>query len=146
MRKKSPYRPRPVILDTLNWVKSGFKPLVSVGDENVKLRLRNHMAYDAILHGEANTADLNTLIAVSNMATALSRKHGADWKEEIRAAADAIEAMQIRYARWRKVQATPAELDAIGLMLRIHDAQLDASRINDIEQAVALAKRKVATV
>lgn len=146
MRKRSSYRPRPVILDTLNWVKSGFKPLVSVADENVKLRLRNRMALDAVMHGEATATDLNTLIAVSNMATALSRKHGADWKEEIRAAADAIEAMQVRYAKWQKVQATKAELEVVELMFRIHDAQLDASRINDLEQAIALAKRKVAAV
>ena len=145
MRKRSTYRPRPVILDTLNWVKSGFKPLVSITDENVKLRLKNRMALDAVIHGEGTPYDLDVLINVSNMTTALARKHGADWREEIRMAADAIEAMQRRYTRWKKIWAAPGELDAINLMFRIHEAQLDEARINDLEKAIALAKRKVAT-
>ena len=144
MRKRSTYRPRPVILDTLNWVRSGFKPLVEIADENIKLRLKNRMALDAVIHGDATPYDIDVLINVSNMCTALARRIGADYKDDIREAADAIEAMQRRYTRWKKVQATAAELEAINLMFRIHEAQLDAARINDLEQAIALAKRKVA--
>ena len=140
MRKKSSYRPRPVIRDTLAWILEGFTPLTAKPEENVRLRLRNHLAFDGILHGDATVTDLNTLVAVSNMTTALSRKYGQDWREEIRAAADAIEAMQIRFIKWKKVQAVASELDAVRLLLRIHDAQLDACRVTDLEDGIRLAR------
>lgn len=141
MKKRSSYRPRGVILDTMAWVRGGFKPLTSIGEQNVTLRLRNHTAFDGVLHGDATVQDLDTLIAMSNMTTALSRKHGADWRDEIRAAADAIEDMQQRYYKWKKVQATPTELEAVRLLLRIHDAQLDASTINDLDAALQIVRK-----
>ena len=144
MRKRSSYRPRPVLKDAMAWIQSGFQPMVAVGDQNVTLRLRNHIAFNAVLTGTATVADLNILIAVSNMATALARKHGVDWREEIRAAADAIEAMQNRYIKWGKVQTTPTEIDAVALLLEIHDAQLDASRVVDLDQALKIARRALA--
>ena len=146
MRKRSSYRPRPVLKDAMAWIQSGFQPVASVGDQNVTLRLRNHIAFNAVLTGTATVADLNVLIAVSNMATALARKHGVDWREEIRSAADAIEAIQNRYIKWGKVQSTSDEVDAISLMMRVHDAQLDAARIADLDTAIALAKHGVKRV
>lgn len=141
MRKRSTYRPRGVIRDTMAWVKSGFAPLTSQKDADLALRLRNHAALYSIEHGGATAYDLDALIAASNMTTALARTHGADWRDEIRSAADAVEAMQTRYYRWGKVQATPIELEACALLMRIHDAQLDASRISDLEQAIRATKR-----
>ena len=47
-KPRKAYRPRGVILDTVNWVCGGFKPLVSIKDEDTKLRLKNHIALDAI--------------------------------------------------------------------------------------------------
>jgi hypothetical protein len=140
MRKKSTYRPKPIIRDTLAWIMEGFQPLTTKPEENVRLRLRNHLAFDGILHGDATATDLNTLVAVSNMTTALARKYGQDWAAEIRAAADAIEAMQIRFYRWKKVQAVAGELDAVRLLLRIHDAQLDACRVQDLEEGIRIAR------
>lgn len=144
MRKRSSYRPRPVIRDTMQWIKQGFAPLTNQVDADRALRLRNHLAFDGILHGDADAQDLDTLIAMSNMATALARQHGADWRAEIRAAADAIEAMQIRYTRWHKVQATASELEAVRLLLRIHDAQLDATNVRDLELALERRNKGVA--
>ena len=142
-RKRSSYRPRPILRDTMAWVKESLTPISETGDQNVTLRLRNHIAFNAVLTGTATVADLDILIAVSNMATALTRQHGVDWQEEIRAAADAIEDIQKRYYKWHKVQATPAELNAVALLLEIHDAQLDASRIMDLDKALQIAKQKV---
>lgn len=130
----------------MGWVKEGFMSVTDKPDDNVRLRLRNHTAFDSILHGDATPSDLNALVAMSNMTTALARKHGADWRMEIRAAADAVEAMQARYARWRKIQGTQPELDAIRMLLRIHDAQLDACNVADIDEGIRVARKGVAAV
>ena len=145
-RKRSKYRPKGVIKDTMQFVLQGLSPLASQEDANIVLRMRNTEAHGAILNGTATANDLDVLIAMSNMATALARKHGTDWREEIRASTDAIEAIQKRYYRWKKIQATSAELEAITLMARIHEAQLDASTVIDIEKALDIAKRGVAAV
>ena len=142
-RKRSSYRPKAMLLDTMGWIKSGFAPLTKNVSANVDLRLRNTATHGAILDGTAIAADLDVLIGMSNMCTALARKHGADWREEIRSAADAIEAVQKRWQRWGKVQATPAELKAITLMTRIHDAQLDAVRVADLDESLAIARKGV---
>lgn len=142
MRKRSSYRPRGVVLDTMQWVTSGFKTLPSIGDQNVILRLRNHSALESVMRGNATATDVNVLITAANMATAL--KHigkGGDWSDEIRAGVDAVESLSQR-ARY---VFTGPELSAVRLMMEIHDAQLDACTIAELEKALAIAKRGIAT-
>ena len=139
MRKRSSYRPRPVILDTLHWVRSGFRPLTDVADENLILRTRNHLALAAVMQGATTAADLGVLIAASNMCMALKRGGFGDEHHAIaRAGADAIEALRDRE---RKVCTGP-ELTAIKRMMELHDAQLDVVRINDLDAAIKVAKSK----
>lgn len=140
MRKRSAYRPKGVILDAMKWVTDGFKPLVSIKDENVKLRLKNHSAFEAIKQGNGTRVDIDLMIAASNMATALTRTHGKDWKSEIRSGADAVESLRNRYTKWGKVQITKDEQDALALLLEIHDAQLDNVVINDLHHAIKVAR------
>lgn len=143
MRKRSAYRPRPVILDTMNWVRNGFRPLTDVAGENVKLRLRNHTALNAIITGIGTNADIDTLIRASNMTNALKRNgFGADCSAIAIAGADALEAIRNRAKKWHKVQATPTEIEAIKEMMELHDAQLDVVRINDLDAGIKLAKKK----
>ena len=139
MRKRSSYRPRGVILDTMNWVRGGFRPLTDIAGENVRLRTRNHLALAAPISGGATGADVNLLIAASNMCMALKRGGFGDEHHAIaRAGADAIEALRDRE---RKLCTGP-ELTAIKRMMELHDAQLDVVRINDLDAALKLAKSK----
>ena len=145
MRKKSKYKPRPVILDTMNWVRNGFRPLNDVGDEAIKLRLKYHTALEALISGEANSIDMDTLINACNMTMAL--KHhgfGDEYQDIAMAGTCAIEAIRNRLNRWGKVQATAKELEQIKAMMELHDAQLDIVRINDLEQAIKTVKKKEA--
>ena len=140
-KPRKAYKPKGVILDTVNWVCGGFKPLSSVADENVKLRLRNHLALEAIAKGQATSVDLGTLIAASNMTMALKRVGFGDEHHAIaRAGADAIEALR----NGNRLVCTGPELTAIKRMIELHDAQLDIVRINDLDAALKLAKRKQA--
>lgn len=144
MRKRSSYKPRPIIRDPLGYVLSGVQMLTDKDEENVMVRLKNLTALDGLARGEATVHDLNILAGASNMAMALSRKYGGDWKEELLAAANAIEAIQNRRLKWGKVQATRPEVEAIALLMEIHHQQLDASCVIDIEKAVLVAQRGVA--
>ena len=140
MRKRSKYKPRPILLNPVGYVLEGFNRVTNYTDENVKIRLKYHLALDAVLHGKATAADVNLLANASNVCTALARAvdKGREWATEIRAGADAIEALRNRD---RKVCTGP-ELQAIRVLLEIHDAQLDDSTISDIETAVALVRKR----
>ena len=139
MRKRSCYRPRPIIKDTVAWVLGGFRPLVDIADENTTLRMNNHQALEAVINGQATGADVNLLIAASNMTMALKKcGFGSEYHDIARAGADAIEALRDRE---RKVCTGP-ELTAIKRMFELHDAQLDAVRVMDLDAAIKVAKSK----
>lgn len=146
-RKRSKYRPKGMILDTMSFVKTGLSPVTAHTDADVVVRARNHSAATAVYNGTATTDDLDALINVSNFTMAFKRMgKGQDWAAEIRAGADALEAIQLRWKRWGKVQATAPEKEAISLLVRINDAQLDNSLVVDVEKALAISKRGVAAV
>ena len=140
-KPRKTYRPRGVILDTMGWVRGGFRPLTDIAGENARLRTRNHLALDSLIKGDAAPADVNLLISASNMCMALKRGGFGDEHHEIAiAGADAVEALRNRE---RKICTGP-ELTAIKRMMELHDAQLDVVRINDIDAALKLAKKKQA--
>lgn len=144
-RKKSKYKPKPVIQDVMAYVKTGIRRVSSLGDANTVLRLKNHSAFAAVREGRGTKADINILMSVSNMATALCRNgFGEDWKAEIRAGADVIEAINNRYVRWGKVQATESEISTISLVFQIHDAQLDAVTVADVEKGISVVTNALA--
>ena len=125
------------------YVQSGLRRVTDLETENMLLRIRNHSAFDSLVLGKATRYDLDALVAVSNMAMALSRKYGEDWKEELVTAANAIEGIQKRMKRWGKIQATDAEATAIDTLLKVHDLQLDASDVADLEKAIIIARKGV---
>lgn len=146
MKKRSAYRPRPILRDTMAWVLSGFKPLVGVKDENVKLRLKNHLALEAVIKGTATPQDVDVLIAASNMAMALRRGgKGIDWTQEIRAGADAVEALRDRARTGGRRICYGPELQAIRMMMEIHDAQLDDTTLLELDTAITRAKHQLLT-
>lgn len=147
MRKRSKYRPRGVILDTVNWVIGGFRPLATVGNENTKLRLRNHTALESVIKGTATGTDVQTLISASNMTTALvSTGFGDEYKAIARSGADAVESLRNRGNDKGRFICTGPELQSIREMMELHDAQLDIVRINDLDKALSIAKAKSCTV
>lgn len=73
MRKRSKYRPHPVLVDPLGYVLEGNQPLASQDSYVVDLKLRNHGALAALLKGQATKSDINDLIAMHNIQEAFHR-------------------------------------------------------------------------
>jgi hypothetical protein len=141
-RKRSTYRPRGVIKDVMGWVKQGHEPLTADADNHMRIVTRIHGAVVALQAGTADVHDLNTLINVSNIATGYKNIDlGRDYEQEIRIGAHAVAAVRERLVKWHKVQATPAEREAISLLVDICDAQIDVSTRADFEKARAVVKR-----
>lgn len=138
MKKRSKYRPRQIISDPVSWVISGMKPISSSG-EAVSLKIKNHQALIDVTKGEANRDSVDVLIAAMNISEALYKINadlGSDYAGEIKSAQDAIYTMAKRGVVKDKFLFTGPEMQAMNAGMEVHDAQLDACTIAELESAI----------
>jgi hypothetical protein len=143
MRKKSKYKPRPVLRDCMAFIKTGFAPVRDQA-ETMTLVMKNHAALEEITKGRGTKSHIDTVIVAMNMTEALAmirQDLGADWRDEINAAQDALFTMAQRGLAKGKFLFTGPELQAINLAMELHDAQLDACSVDELQQAITLSKR-----
>ena len=138
MRKRSKYRPKGVRLDNMTWVQAGLKKVDEIG-AGTTLKIRNHDAMNNLRMGTAARRDIDALIDAMNITEALANRGiGEDWKLEIRAAQDAILDLARRgVANNFRFIARGPELVALNLVMEIHDAQLEAVTVKQLETAMA---------
>ena len=142
MRKRSSYKPRPIIMDTVGWVRAGFKKLTDLTDENFLVRSKNHAAMLAITTGAGTKDDADIMIAALNMTEALAKlRIGDDWSTEIRAGQTALLGVCRRSMDLRRFVFTGPELTAVNLAMQIHDAQLDDCTVQELERALEIVNK-----
>lgn len=141
MRKRSSYRPKGVRLDNLSWIKAGFQRVGTLPKAGVGLKIKNHIALDAVMHGEGTRDSIDELIACFNMAEAIYRvnpKLGLDYAQEIKAAQDAIYALGKRFLSTGKIVFTGPEMMTVRTAMDVHDVQLDEITVKEMERAIDL--------
>lgn len=137
MKKRSSYRPKPIQKDPMAWVMSGMKSLKNVEGEAVKLKIKNHVAMCNLRDGTANRDTIDVLIAALNITEALaSLDVGRDYLHDIRAGMDALHDIAARGLSAGGFKASVPELMALNLAMDIHDAQLDACTVKELEDAI----------
>lgn len=138
MKKRSSYRPREARKDNMAWVMNGMRPVRQADDEGIKLKIGNHRAMDVLRRGEADLETIDTLIGALNIAEALAVNDiGGDLLPQIRAGQDAMLALAKRgIERGKRFIAKGEELQAIGHVLDIQDAQLDVVTVKELEDAI----------
>ena len=138
MRKRSKYKPRKVFSDPVAWVINGFKPMSESG-EAVSLKIKNHLALSDITQGQGDKNKVDVLIAAMNMAEALhivNPQLGKEYAPEIKSAQDAIYMMAKRGVAKGRFVFTGPEMQAMNTGMEVHDAQLDACTIGELEAAI----------
>ena len=146
MRKKSSYKPRGVRLDNMNWILAGMKKVGTLPTAGVALKLKNHEALDSILTGQGTKDHVDLLISAVNMSEALIRirdELGVDWKDEIKAAQDAIYTMGKRGIEKNSFLFTGPEMTAVKLVMDLHDTQLDECSVKEMEQALFIVEEEI---
>jgi hypothetical protein len=146
MKKKSKYKPKGVRLDNMSWIIAGMKKVGTLPTAGVALKLKNHEALDSILMGEGTRDHVDVLIAAVNMAEAMVRLReelGADWKTEIKAAQDALFTMARRGVEKNKFAFTGPEMNAVKLVMDVHDVQLDNCTVKDMERALFIVEEEI---
>jgi hypothetical protein len=144
MRKRSKYRPKGVIQDTVSHVLGGFR-LVQHTPHAVTLKIKNHQAMASMVAGTGSRDDIDILIAAMNVteALAIAAELGHEYRTEITAAQDAILAMAKRGLERSRFLFTGPELTAMNLGMEIHDAQLDACTVSQLEKALDFVAREL---
>ena len=146
MKKKSKYKPRGVRYDNLSWILAGMKKVGSLPTAGVALKLKNREALDSILTGHGTKEHVDVLISAVNMSEAMIRirdELGMDWKEEIKAAQDAIYTMGKRGIERERFAFTGPEMTAVKLVMDLHDAQLDDCSVKEMEQALFIVNEEI---
>jgi hypothetical protein len=141
MRKK--YRPKPIRMDNMSFVQAGIRPFETL-PAGTTLRVKNHDALNNLRMGVATRSDMDMLIAASNIAEAMRRMgKGTDWELELKEGHDALLAVARRGVPSMRFVMTGPELQALNLLMDIHDAQLDACTVQDVENAVDLVDKEI---
>ena len=138
MRKRSKYKPRQIIPDTMTWVRAGLKKVDEIS-AGTTLKIRNHDAMNNLRLGAATRRDIDAIIDAANITEALANRGiGEDWKPEIREGQDAILALARRgVANNFRFVAKGPELVSLNLLIEVHDAQLETVTVKQLETAMA---------
>ena len=143
MRKRSAYRPKSIRMDNMAFVQAGIRSFAELPAGTV-LRIKNHDALNNARLGLATRADIDLLVAASNIAEAMCRVgNGIDWKPELNIGREALLAVARRGSKTLRFTLTGTELQALNLMMEVHDAQLDACTVQDVENALDLVFEEI---
>ena len=144
MRKKSKYKPRGVISNPMAWVQEGFTPISEHGSSLVTMRIRNHDALASLILGKAGAADINLLIAAINMTESLYRMGvGREYKDEVKAGLAALRSVGGRFLRVGKFVCEGDEVDALNVVMDLHDAQQEVITIRQLEKALLIVQDEI---
>lgn len=137
MRKRSKYRPKPVLQSPLEYILSGFKPVRDLPGIYLDTQLKNRAALEQVRLGKAVKEDIDMLIGAFNITEALALAGmGRDWMEEIRAGQDALLELSRRgVARGMRFIMTAKEWEKLKLVMDLHEEQLANATVHDIEKA-----------
>jgi hypothetical protein len=138
VRKRSKYKPRQIIPDTMTWVRAGLKKVDEIS-AGTTLKIRNHDAMNNLRLGAATRRDIDAIIDAVNITEALANRGiGEDWKTEIRAGQDAVLELARRgVANNFRFIARGPELVSLNLLMEVHDAQLETVTVKQLETAMA---------
>lgn len=132
------YKPKPVLLDTMSYAKTGMlslKPnLIS------SLRIRNNASFQRLSTSNGDIEDWKQLLGASSMALKLAVDGiGEQYIDEISDARAYLAQVMDRFIKWQKWEFCSAEISSVSTMLDIHCAQLDVALVIDIERAAKSA-------
>lgn len=143
MRKRSKYRPKPLLVNPLGYVLENIKPVAHHEQYLVELKIKNHLAMTTLTRGEATRSDIDTLIASVNIVEALYRLgFGKEYADVVRDGLDALRDVGKRGAESGRFILKSTEMNALNLVMELHDAQMDLITIKDMDKAVELVKEE----
>lgn len=105
------------------------------------LHIRNHLAMTALTQGKATKSDMDLLIAMNNIVEALWRLGYGKWYEDVlKHGSAALLAVARRGAESGRFVLKSDEMNALNTLMDLHDAQMNAITIRDLDKAIAIVR------
>ena len=143
MRKRSKYKPRAVLANPIAYVLEGLTPVTQHDSYLVDLKIKNHGAMAALTRGQATRADMDVLIAMSNMIEALwTLGFGKEYEAIMCAGQAALIDVGRRGLTTNKFILRAGEMAALNDLMELHDAQMDVVTVGDIERGIAIIRKR----
>jgi uncharacterized membrane-anchored protein len=109
----------------------------------VDLKIKNHLAMATLTKGLATRTDIDTLIATVNITEALYRLgFGREYADVVRDGLDALRDVGRRGVESGKFILKSTEMNALNLVMELHDAQMDLITIKDMEKAMNIVREE----
>ena len=144
MRKRSKYKPKPVLADPVGFVVESSTLLTKHGNYVVDWQLRNNSAFEKLLKGIADKKDLSTLTASRNITEALIVTLGGhDIDGTLARSAVALIDICDRGNAGKGVAMRAEEMQAMRDLMGLHDELLEVVTVGQFEKALAYAKKEI---
>ena len=145
MKKRSKYRPRRVLLDTMAFVQESLTPVAKHDNYLLDMKIVNSMAMASLMKGTATKRDMDVLVAMSNIVEALYELgFGRQYRDVATEGRYAILSIVYRAVERLRFVPTGEDIKRLNTLMELHDAQMDVITIADMERAISLAKRRIA--
>jgi len=145
MRKRSAYRPKPVLVNPLLYVLESFRPVRAHDSYLVDLKIKNHGAMSNLTKGLAGKEDVDALINMVNVVEALYRLgFGREYGDVVKDGLNALHDLGRRGVQTGRFILKAQEMSHLNLIMELHDAQMDLVTIKDMEKAIDLVNKEFA--
>ena len=145
MKKRTKkYRPKRILADPLSFVLSGLRSFTSLKEQAVSIMLKQRMALETLRTGHATQDDIAQLMGIINLSQAFAELgKGKEFLPDIHNAELHLQQLAERGAqRGMRFTMTAEQWASMKDILAIHEAQLEASTVYDIERAFDLVEKR----
>ena len=144
MRKRSKYKPKPVLQNPLGYVMESATPLIEHETYVVDWQLRNNSAFEKLLKGIADKKDINTLVAARNITEGLMvTLKGADADGTLARSAVALIELCDRGNAGKSLVMKAQEIQAMRDMMQLHDELLEVVTVRQFERALEYTMNEI---
>lgn len=134
MRKRSSYRPRPVIRNTMAYVAAGMVPPSDALQQ--KVQIINHGSLHSLTHGRGALDDWNNLSIAMHLALVIcDQGTGDEYRHLVLDGLKAHNKCGIRRLQGKNWGYGGLELQAVSLAMEVHDAQIPLLTVREWERA-----------
>jgi len=132
------------LLNTMGYVLESFTPISKLDRYFVDLKIKNHLALNNLTKGIAMRDDIDTLIQSVNIVEALYRMgFGREYADDVRAGLDALHTVGVRGVTTGRFILKSEEMNALNIIMELHDAQLEVITLKDMENAIKLVNEEL---
>ena len=132
------------MLNTMGYVLESFTPISKLDRYFVDLKIKNHLALNNLTKGVAMRDDIDTLIQSVNIVEALYRMgFGREYADDVRAGLDALHTVGVRGVATGRFILKSEEMNALNIIMELHDAQLEVITLKDMENAIKLVNEEL---